>query len=45
MLKMDLKLVMLGNYLIKKKIKLHAVVDCCTSGSLFKFIKGKYPKK
>jgi len=28
-----------------KKIKLMPVIDCCTSGSQFKFIKGKYPKK
>jgi len=28
-----------------KKIKLHAAIDCCSSGSQFKFIKGKYPKK
>jgi len=28
-----------------KKIKLFACIDCCSSGSQFKFIKGKYPNK
>jgi hypothetical protein len=29
----------------EKKLKLHAAIDCCSSGSNFKFIKGKYKKK
>jgi len=34
-----------GWQLNDKKAKFFAVVDSCTNGSQFKFIKGKYPKK